>query len=81
MDSCDVVAAWKEFSHPPPVWTPVSACLPTQTPDIISVRVGRGRDGTEFREQFDAILATVPSYAFAKMVPFPSDYRDRKSVV
>ena len=42
---------------------------------------GRGRDGTEFQERFDAILATVPSYAFAKMAPFPSDYGEKLEAV
>jgi len=38
---------------------------------------GRGRDGVTFRERFDTILATVPSYAFAEMAPFPPDYREK----
>ena len=38
---------------------------------------GRGRDGDEFQERSDAVLATVPSYAFAEMAAFPPDYRDK----
>jgi len=38
---------------------------------------GRGPDGTAFQERFDAVLATVPSYAFMEMAPFPPAYREK----